>query len=32
MTVDQKIPLKGMKEKRKRAMIASYNDVLATIN
>jgi len=32
MTVDQKIPLKGLKEKPKRAMIAYYSDVLATIN
>jgi len=32
MTVDQKIPLKGLKEKPKRAMIAYYRDVLATIN
>jgi hypothetical protein len=32
MTVDQKVPLKGVKEKPRRAMIAYYNDVLATIN
>lgn len=30
MTVEQKVPLKGVKEKPKRAMINYYNDVLAT--
>ena len=32
MTVDQKVPLKGLKEKPKRAMINYYYDVLATMN
>jgi aminopeptidase N len=32
MTVEQKVPLKGTKEKPKRAMINYYNDVLATSN
>jgi aminopeptidase N len=32
VTVDQKVPLKGLKEKPKRAMINYYYDVLATTN
>jgi hypothetical protein len=32
MTVEQKVPLKGVKEKPRRAMINYYNDVLATAN
>ena len=32
MTVDQKVPLKGVKEKPRRAMINHYHDVLATLN
>jgi hypothetical protein len=32
MTVEQKVSLKGIKEKPKRAMINYYNDVLATSN
>jgi len=32
MTVEQKVPLKGIKEKPRRAMIDYYNDVLAVQN
>ena len=32
MTVEQKVPLKGVKEKPRRAMINYYNDVLAVAN
>jgi hypothetical protein len=32
MAVEQQVPLKGIKEKPKRAMINYYNDVLATTN